>query len=60
MDVPTLCPSCDGKGCEDCLHLGFIGPLSQATKDCINALFYKKLAEHDPNHPWLKRRNENG
>lgn len=60
MDVPTLCPNCDGKGCEDCLQLGFIGPVSQEAKDRVNDLFYKKLAKQDPNHPWLKRRERNG
>lgn len=60
MDVPTLCPSCNGKGCEDCLGLGFIAPVSQAEIDRVTDLFYKKLAAQSPDHPWIKRRNASG
>ncbi len=59
MDVPTVCPNCNGKGCEDCLHLGFIAPVSQESLDRARLLFCQKLAERYPDHPWLKRKDAN-
>ena len=49
------CPNCEGVGCKDCYGLGFIFPVSQAQKDRVSALFYQKLAERYPGHPWTKK-----
>ncbi len=56
MDAPTVCPNCNSKGCEDCLGLGFIAPVSQKQVNRVRDLFYEKLAVQHPDHPWLKRK----